>query len=128
MIVVEGFDGTGKSTLVTRLSGDLGLRVGERGTENRDKLYEVTRQDTYTALAHAVSGRVPAYIWDRMFFSEPIYSHVMGRKNAFNGNESMHVMAILKALRCPIIICHVPLEVAEENMEKKHQMEAVAEK
>lgn len=125
MIIVEGCDGTGKSTLVNRLSADLSLRIGKRGTDDRDKLYTVTRQDTYQALAHAVEGYHPPFVWDRLFFSEPIYSHIMGRPNAFNGNETMYVMAVLKALRCPIIICHVPLELARENMEKKHQMESV---
>lgn len=50
MVIVEGCDGTGKTTLVEALSVDLGLRVGQRATRNRDELYKVTRQDTYTAL------------------------------------------------------------------------------
>ena len=127
MIIVEGCDGTGKSTLVNRLSADLGLNIGKRGVADRDKLYTVTREDTYKALAHAVEGYLPPYIWDRLYFSEPIYSRIMGRKCEFTLSESNFVRSVLKAIRCPIIICHVPLEVATENMEQKHQMEAVSD-
>src|SRR4030088_1057900 len=115
MIVVEGCDGTGKTTLVNRLSDELGLRIGMRGTSNRDELYKVTREDTYKALAHAVEGYHPPFIWDRLGpVSDPIYSRVTGRKCAFSHDELLYCFNVLKVLHCPIIICHVPLYVARE--------------
>lgn len=133
MIVVEGCDGTGKTTLVNQLASHLGLQahlglqVGQRATPDRDKLYEVTRQDTYTALAHAVRGKDSPFIWDRLFFSEPIYSRVMKRKCQFKLDERKFVQSILHSLRCPVIFCWVPLETVQENLEGTHQMEGVNE-
>jgi hypothetical protein len=126
MIVVEGCDGTGKTTLAEQLATDLGLTIGTRGTRNRDELYKVTRQDTYKALSHAVYGGMDPQIWDRLGpFSDPIYSRIMDRDCAFSAKELQFIHSILKDLRCPIIFCHVPLDVAEENQLKVHQMDGV---
>jgi hypothetical protein len=127
MIVVEGADGTGKTTLVNQLAQDFNLNVGMRGTHDRDKLFEVTRQDTYTALAHAVRGREHPKIWDRLGpFSDPIYSQVMKRRCAFKTTELDFARSIFKALQCPIIFCIVPFEVLQENcLNGGHQMEGV---
>lgn len=130
MIVVEGCDGTGKTTLVNRLSDELDLKIGQRGTLNRDELYKVTREDTYRALAHAVSGHEQARIWDRLGpFSDPIYTRVSvgGRECAFKMSEMRHCVEVMKAMRCPIIICSVPLSVAEENQAMSHQMSGVSD-
>ena len=128
MIVVEGCDGTGKTTLVQALVDDLGLQVGQRGTRNRDELWKVTREDTYRALAHAVEGYHPPYIWDRLGpFSDPIYSRIMGRECAFSTTELDYALRVMRAIRCPVIFCDVPLYVAKENQEKSHQMEGVSD-
>lgn len=128
MIIVEGCDGSGKTTLVNSLAEDLGLSIGQRGTSNRDELYKCTREDTYRALAHAVEGYHKPYIWDRLGpFSDPIYTRVAipSREMAFKHEEMRHCMEIFKALRCPIIICSVPYEVAAENQAMSHQMQGV---
>lgn len=128
MIVVEGCDGTGKSTLVRDLMGDLNLKEGQRGTANRDELYKVTREDTYRALAHAVEGYHPPFIWDRLGpISDPIYSRAQERKVAFSLPELEHFKHVVQAIKAPIVLCHIPLEYARENQEKSHQMDAVNE-
>lgn len=128
MIVIEGCDGTGKTTLVNSLVQDLHLNVGPRGTANRDELYKVTREDTYTALARAVGAWGSPEIWDRLGpFSDPIYARVMGRDVAFTLDELKYCESIFKVLRCPVILCSVPLEVAEANQEQSHQMEGVSD-
>lgn len=128
MIILEGCDGTGKTTLARSLSDELHLSLGLRGTPNRDELYKVTTQDSYKALAHAVEGYHPPYIWDRLGpFSDPIYSRVMGRDYAFSGYELQYFKRMMQALRCPVIMCHVPLDVAELNQEKEHQMDGVSD-
>lgn len=127
MIVIEGCDGTGKTTLVEALSAELGLEIGQRATRNRDELYKVTRQDTYQALGKGVIGGARPLIWDRLgLFSDPIYSRIMDRECAFSRAEINFTHAIFKDLRCPVIFCNVPLEVAEENQFKEHQMDGVA--
>lgn len=105
--------------------------MGPRGTANRDELYKVTRQDTYTALSTAVLGHEGTegpIIWDRLGpFSDPIYSRVQRRDVAFTDAELKYCEGIFKVLRCPVILCSVPLEVAEANQEQSHQMEGVSE-
>lgn len=128
MIIVEGCDGSGKTTLVNRLSDELSLRIGQRGIKDRDRLFEVTREDTYRALAHGVEGYHKPFLWDRLGpFSDPIYARVMGRNCAFKTEELRHCTEVFKALRAPIIICHVPLDVAKQNAFNEHQMTGVSE-
>lgn len=127
MLIVEGPDGAGKSTLVNTLKKELGLIVGERATKDRDKLYKVTRQDTYTALGAAVKGDEPVRIWDRLFFSEMVYAPVVGRECEFSERESVFIRRVMNAMGCPIIICMPPFEVVRKNVEGTHQMTGVAE-
>jgi len=127
MIIVEGPDGAGKSTLVGSLAAELDLEVGERATKDRDKLYEVTRQDTYTALAKGVKGHKSPLIWDRLFFSEMVYSPAVGRDCEFSLEEQVFVKQVLSAMGCPIIICRPPLDAVEENVRAAEQMKGVKE-
>lgn len=127
MIIVEGPDGAGKSTLVTKLSEALSLPVGERATTDRNKLYEVTRQDTYTALGQAVTGHTPANIWDRLFFSEMVYAPVVGRDCEFTDEEQVYVKRLLIAMGSPIILCLPPWSVVKGNVEGTEQMDGVEE-
>lgn len=128
MIVVEGNDGTGKTTLVSQLAEDLTLPIGERGAEARDVIWKTTRMYTYKALSNAVEGSTPPAVWDRLGpFSDPIYSRVTSRGCQFKPEEIRFTSTILKALRCPIIVCMIPLEIAQENAETAHQMEGVIE-
>lgn len=128
MIIVEGPDGAGKTTLVERLCEQFGLDVGERATSDRDKLYEVTRQDTYTALSDELSGREPAYVWDRLYFSELVYYSVVGRKCEFSTEEQQFIERQLALFRCPVIWCMPKLDVVLNNVAaEKHQMKGVRE-
>lgn len=126
MIIVEGCDGTGKTTLVNQLAEDLRLNVGQRATRNRDELYKVTRQDTYTALSLAVESRHRPQIWDRLGpISDPIYARVMDRNPAFHSTELQFALGIFKVLKCPIIFCIVPLKTIQENIAGTHQIDGV---
>lgn len=139
MIVVEGPDGAGKTTLVERLCEEFGLVVGERGTSNRDELYKVTFPDTMRALAEAVispdmdedkmSKSQRPIVWDRLFFSDFVYAPIQNRPVAFGPECKMFVLNMLEALKAPIIYCRPPQEVILSNVEDedKHQMEGVRE-
>lgn len=126
MIVIEGCDGSGKTTLANKLSEDLCLNIGVRGTKNRAELYKVTKPDAYRALERAVAGDEPPLIWDRLGpISDPIYSRVQGRTDAFSPAEKKHFFAVVRALGIPVIVCDVPLYLAQENAKKADQMDGV---
>lgn len=126
MIVVEGPDGAGKSTLVKHLSEKFGLEIGERGVANRDFLYKVTRQDTYRALSEAVKGDTPVKIWDRLWISEYVYHGIHpGRPCEFTESDTVLIRNLMNALACPFIVCLPPYQTVAENVAAVHQMEGV---
>lgn len=127
MIIVEGPDGAGKSTLVERLCKLYGLEVGKRGTTDRDLLWTVTVPDTMRALRWAVGGHMNTMIWDRLYYSDFVYAPIQGRAIAFNDSQQVHVDAIIEALRPPIIVCLPPWAVVAGNVGKDHQMPGVME-
>ena len=128
MIIVEGPDGAGKTTLVNELLKEFDdLTLGPRATDDRDKLYEVTVEDTFNALSEAVRCRKgEAKIWDRLFYSEFVYAPVTDRDCAFNEDQQSYINRIIQYLGIPIIICLPPLEVVKQNLGDK-QMEGVTE-
>lgn len=127
MIIVEGPDGAGKSTLVGKLITEFGFTVGERATADRKLLYTVTRQDTHKALAHAIlaSANEPARIWDRLFYSEMVYAPTVGRPVEFHSSEQSWIQRIIEAARFPVILCLPPLEIVRDNALKNDQMDGV---
>lgn len=126
MVVIEGPDGAGKTTLMKHLAERFVLDVGKRGVANRDELYKVTRQDTYRALGMAVTGGAPQ-IWDRLFVSEFVYADIVGRPCEFSSTERDFVVRVMNALRFPMIVCLPPYEVVRENAGAAHQMKGVKE-
>lgn len=127
MIIVEGPDGAGKSTLVKELKEEYGFVEGLRGTNDRKLLYTVTRSDTYNALSQAVRGDGPPIIWDRLFFSEMVYAPIVHRDCEFSLHEQKFVGDVLESLECPVIVCRPPFEVVQINAAKDEQMDGVNE-
>jgi hypothetical protein len=127
-IVIEGPDGSGKTTLVEHLRETFNLEVGKRGTANRDRLWEVTRQDTYRALSEAVLASQPPKLWDRLWISEYVYCGINpGRACEFSTHETEVIRKLCNVLDIPFIVCLPPYEIVQENQEAVHQMEGVNE-
>jgi hypothetical protein len=128
MIVVEGCDGAGKSTLVRWICNEFGLEEGHRRTSNRDEIYRTTRIDTYAAIYNELMCDFPARVWDRLgAWSDPIYAPLMGRECAFSHRELNAISMMMSALACPLIVCLPKFAAVEDNVRRTHQIKAASE-
>lgn len=128
MIIVEGPDGAGKSTLVEVLSKYFDIPVGERGTQDRSKLYTVTRSDTYRAISTDLIDPTPR-VWDRLYYSEMIYAPLgmPKRKVEFNPTDQLTIGHLLKGVAMTIV-CYPRFEVVQANIKGTEQMSGVHER
>lgn len=131
MIIIEGPDGAGKTTLVNQLyyMFDDELRVGERGTKDRDFLWKVTVPDTMKAMAQYALSQGPVTIWDRLFYSELVYAPLgmPPREVEFNASQQNHIERFIEVADFPVIFCMPPWDVVEYNIKQEHQMPGVVE-
>lgn len=129
MIIIEGPDGAGKTTLVKQLQEEYGFDVGERGTEDRTKLYLYTVRDTHKAVRGAVNPYAPPLIWDRLFYSELVYYPYTTGKCRFNQEQINYFTRMIDALRCPVVLCLPPEHLVVESVEDpdRQEMDGVKE-
>lgn len=124
MVIIEGPDGGGKSTLVKRLHEDLGIELSPEAlltkAERNDPSYrskDAVRKRIYVALLREVVGRKSPMLYDRLFFSELIYSEAYGREVAFSYHEQVHIGRCLNAFKVPVVFCVPPLEdILKKNL------------
>lgn len=117
MLIVEGPDGGGKTTLIARLSEGLSLPVADR-VVSKDAEAMVDLKAWVDSNLH--SGFQPV-IYDRhRLISEPIYGPVL-RKHMEPGFEDPHWLAsrqrLLRKINPIIIWCLPPLEDVLKNVD-----------
>lgn len=115
MIVVEGPDGAGKSTLCKALGKHFDLEVVS--PQKNGRMPEVpVRNRVYRALGKAVQGRHPAKIYDRFYWSELVYGGILRGEVAFTFFEQKYVEDVLWVMQVPHILCMPGLLQVKANL------------
>jgi hypothetical protein len=138
VIIVEGPDGGGKTTLVRRLHEDLGIALSEETkftkAQRNDPSFrspENVRLRVYRALLREVAGRKEPLLYDRLFFADLIYSDVYKRTGAFSYHEQVHIGRTMNACKTPVVFCVPPFEhIQKQNLsvDEEQGMEGLQQK
>ena len=132
MIIIEGMDGSGKTSLAQKLSFRLGnvpikRLVTSGGPTYYDLLVERTRA-TLTELRNQVTrNQRPVVIYDRFpLISEAVYGTILRGRNSF-GDEWTTLINLLLALDPVVIYCRPRIESILQNTRETadSQMEGV---
>jgi GTPase SAR1 family protein len=122
VIVVEGPDGAGKTTLVNFLASHYGFRVENKDKENRQEPggppKRPTRESTWEALGLAVAGHTPVLIYDRLFVSELIYGPIVKQRVDMGTTERILAERVFAALSIPFVLCMPPKEQVVDNVKR----------
>lgn len=130
MIVVEGPDGAGKSTLIERLKLDLGLPVADRSMTGDLRPLKAMGE----WIEECVNAGFQDKIYDRFaLISGPLYAPIMDDKyqlNLYNSAQWMFDMHWRFYRRCkPVIIyCLPPIAEVRDNVRRGDDNEAVKDK
>lgn len=121
MIIVEGMDGSGKSTLIPKLSKDLQLEVASRAvTPEEGPLPGLVKW----FWKHVEDPSPEVLIYDRFpAFSDPIYAGVLGRGRKIGPAQ---VLAFRMRVDPFVILCDPGIQTVRTNVLKSPQMPGVA--
>lgn len=129
MIVVEGPDGAGKSTLVQKMIEAFGLEEFPTSEGDRDNMYKHTISRGYIGLEEMVSpSGNKTLVFDRWYFSELVYGPLWRDGYcAFTPTQQKHFDQVIRAVQPPIIFCLPELSTVKKNVEASHQLDKVSE-
>lgn len=133
VIILEGPDGGGKSSLAVYLSEQLGVDLSDESklpvqTRNLPafRSRDAVRKRTYQAMMREAVAKRDPLIYDRLFWSELIYSEVHGRECAFNYAEQRMIARFMLALEVPLVFCLPSFNTVKKGILNFEQMDGVA--
>jgi predicted HAD superfamily Cof-like phosphohydrolase len=120
IIIVEGVDGSGKTTLINKLQKDLNVITIK---SPRPKDYQDCKDLLARTLLLAENTNI---LCDRIgIISEPIYGPIC--RNTLGFPPKSEAEQMLKCMNPVIIHCHPSIETCEENIKDNPQMAGVKE-
>lgn len=138
MVIIEGPDGSGKSTLIQHIQETFGdaVELSPHSRMTKDQRNDPRFRDpievkerVYSAIAHRgpLTGQGPLQVHDRLFFSALVYDQVFDRTPTFGWNEQVHVCRLLTAISPPIVFCLPPLASITDQIYGANEMEGVTD-
>jgi thymidylate kinase len=127
MIIIEGCDNTGKTTLREQLLAAVPkLIVGPKLEKP-----PIDRTE-YMEFLWTTFGKNPKethdLIFDRFFFSEVVYGPILRGKVAYTRSEKTAIHNLLRYHRPLVIHCRQSVESIMETFEEREQLEGVKER
>lgn len=116
IIILEGPDGTGKTTLAKCLSDTYGFRYVHTGPPKDDNALEAYGRTLYDARREA--GDV---VIDRLHVGERIYGPILRSSDKLEREGEVLIHRLTSAYGARLIFCLPPYETAFENWRKRHE-------
>lgn len=138
MVIIEGPDHAGKSTLIRHIQETLGdaVELSPHSRMSKDARNDPAFRDpenvktrVYESISApgALRSQGPVILHDRLFFSALVYDNVFGREPTFNWKEEVHICRLLTAISPPIVFCLPPLEDITSKIYGATEMEGVTD-
>lgn len=122
MVIVEGPDGSGKSTLVKRLAEELGIKVHPRACTSDNGIDPATLRDWVDRDLHPSSA---GGLYDRHpLISEPIYGPIIRGHMADGFQDLVWLGTAMTKFRINtdlLIFCLPPWPFVQTNVEHNHE-------
>lgn len=123
MIIIEGPDNTGKTTLMDRLIEDIGLIKAPMKFNPHDKedVCQYVKDFYDVAYNYLSQHQILKEVWDRIYFSELIYGPLKRDGVCFTEEQSILLPQLLKKIRPLVIICNTDIETIKNNLHEREQ-------
>ena len=119
--IIEGADGTGKTTLANYLSKATGFPIKHRSKPKNEE----ERQEMYKNYLEDIKSS-KGVIWDRAFYSEMVYGPVMRDKSYIDKSQMIEFEILLAKHGAVIIFCDTCMDSSWDNMQNRGEDYIVA--
>jgi thymidylate kinase len=136
MILVEGPDGAGKTTLIETLRDSYKMSWDSNALQFPDRKSKrellpnrsaaAIRDEVWEAVCYSATQR-SVCVWDRMYFSELVYGKVWRGSVAFSPHAQMRIERVMYAQDVLVILCMPPYDVVRDNVSRTSQDPRVAD-